>query len=112
MLDLVDLTSEGELCQAILEAGLAEVDAVTEVSGVLGVEEQGQARHILDLLGVADLNHVLVAGIVVVEDADRLPGVLVVGETRAHGVGLVWAHLAVLEPFFDSAVMVPGVVAG
>jgi len=58
----------------------------------------------------ADLNQILVGLKVVVEDTDRFPGVLVVTETRADGVGLVGAHLTVTEPVLNGPIRVPSVI--
>ena len=80
MLDLVDLSGERELSHTVLQSCLAEVDTLSELAGVFSVEEQREARDVLDLARVAHLNLVLVGLVVVANDTNGLPSILVVSE--------------------------------
>ena len=112
MFDLVDFFGEGNFSHAMLQAALGEIDTLSELAGVLSVEEERQARHVLDLACVAHLDLVLVGLGVVAYDADWLPSILAVGEAGRDCVWLIWAHLAIADPLFDCSVLVPGIVPG
>ena len=111
MLDLVDLAGEGDLSAAVLQTGLAQVDACSKCGGVLSVEEEREARHQLDLVRAANLHLESLGGVVVADDLNGLPRVFVLGETGRDGVGLVRTHFTVAQPLLDRAVLIPSVVA-
>jgi len=58
-----------------------------------------------------DLDFELLLLVVVVEDLNRLPHVLLVVEHRREAVGLVGTSLAVVDPLVDGLVFFPSVVA-
>jgi len=95
MFDFVDFSGEEILSHTILQACLTEVDSCSEGSWVLSIEEKRKARHEFDLLGVADLDLKLLLLMVIVNDSDGFPGILVVSEARRDSVGLFGTHFTV-----------------
>ena len=111
--DRVDIVCKAELRFNICLVHLAKAYALFEEIGVFGVEEEREAGYLLLLGAVSTGDHLELAfGLVVADNADWAPGVLLVDVHRREGVGLVRPFGAILKPLLNIAVLFPGIVAG
>jgi hypothetical protein len=90
---------------------LAHVDTFTEEGGILVEKEEGETGHEFLLASRKDLDHKLLFLVVVAEDFDRTPHVVLVLVDRGEGVGGLWSGLAKVDPLFNSLFFFPSVVA-
>ena len=86
------------------------VNTLSEKVRVLIEEEERETGDKLLLTGSEDLHLVLLFFVVVVEDLDWAPNVFLVLVNGRQSVGLVRPRLAVINPLFNSFVLLPGVV--
>ena len=107
----VDVLEETEFVLGYFLAVLGEFDPFLEGEGVLVVEHEGEADDLLDLAVLLEQAHLkLFFDLVVVEDLDVGPDVLVVDEDGALAVGLALARAAMFHPLFVRELVLVAVV--